>query len=410
MYTGESWMNIRALRNQGLSYREIGRRLGVDRRTAKKLSEIDEPPTPKPRQRSSLVDPFAHVIEAWIEKSPKMTAKTIYEQLIPLGFQGGYTIIKEFVAKKRGEISRKATVRFETLPGYQAQVDFGKIPVEYLSGEKTNETLFAIQLGFSRYRVALLAPNERRSTLCDCLTKAFVDIDGVANELLFDNLKAVVKKPRTATEEAILQEAWILFCAHFGTATRACPPYRGQTKGKVERLIGTIKSGLLGSTFVDRAHLESELLMQTKRYNENTHSTTKMAPIERLEIERPYLLALPEDISAPEVAQVRKVSSESWISFEGNQYSVPALFAKKEMTVKPSGLELLFFDKKGALIWSHKRREAGSGATIMVEEHYDGVTGSEEAFDHLTRLQEMGLSPFEVEKRPLSVYAEVAGD
>lgn len=408
MYKSESWMNIKALRNQGLSYREIGRRLGVDRRTAKKLAQVDEPPVPKTRERTSLVDPFAHVIEAWIEKSPKMTAKTIFEQLIPLGFEGGYTIIKEFVAKTRGEINNKATVRFETLPGYQAQVDFGKIPVEYLSGEKTNESFFAIQLGFSRFRVALLAPNERRSTLCDCLTKALVDIGGVPTELLFDNLKPVVKKPRTATEDAILQEAWILFCAHFGTTSRICPPYRGQTKGKVERLIGTIKTGLLGRTFVDRAHLESELLMQTDRYNKNIHSTTKMTPNERIELERPYLVTLPDNISTPEVAQARKVSNESWISFEGNQYSVPAAFAKKEMMVKPTGLELLFFDKKDALVWSHKRRPAGSGATVMVEEHYAGVAGSKEAFDHLTRLQEMGLSPFEVEKRPLSVYAEVA--
>jgi len=407
VYRSESWMNIKALKKQGLSYREIGRRLGVDRRTVKKLAGTDEPPAPRARQRTSLLDPFAHVVEAWLEKAPKMQAKTIFEQLIPLGFEGGYTIVKEFVAKLKDEVKHKATVRFETLPGYQAQVDFGQLPIEYLSGEVVKETLFAFQMGFSRYRVLALAPNEKRSTLIDCLVSAFFEIGGVPAELLLDNLKPVVYRPRTATEDAVFQDAWILFCAHHGTLSRACWPYRGQTKGKVERLIGIAKSALLGRTFLNREHLKDELKRATVRYNNSIHSTTKMKPLERLKLEELYLLPLAENAYPPEIAERRKVSAEAWVAFEGNRYSVPAAFVKKEIVVKAVGLEVQFFDKLGAMVCTHRRRAPSAGEVVMVPEHYEGVAGAAEAFDHLNRLEEMGLSPFVVEKRPLSVYAEI---
>ena len=54
-----------------------------------------------------------------------MKATLIYERLRLLGYEGSYSVVKRKVAEMREELSRRATVRFETLPGQQAQVDFG---------------------------------------------------------------------------------------------------------------------------------------------------------------------------------------------------------------------------------------------------------------------------------------------
>ena len=127
---------------------EIGAALGIDRRTAKKLCGMEDLPEPAARERSSIIDPFAEVIDAWLEKRPSLKASVIAAQLEPLGYGGSYATVKRYVASKKSDLTRRATVRFETLPGYQAQVDFGKIKVAFLSGEVERIVFFALQMGF----------------------------------------------------------------------------------------------------------------------------------------------------------------------------------------------------------------------------------------------------------------------
>lgn len=407
MYGKGTWVNARSMRAQGMSYLEIGKILGVDRRTAKKLCGMEELPEPKARERSSIIDPFSEVIDAWLEKRPTLKASVISSQLEPLGWTGSYVTVKRYVASKKAELTHRATVRFETLPGYQAQVDFGKVRVCLLSGDVQRIVFFALQLGFSRYRVAAVCPDETQDTLIACLSKAFAEIGGVPAELLVDNMKPVVTRPRTSDEPAVFTDGWMRFCAYHGITTNACWPYRAQTKGKVERLIGVVKSFISARTFLDVDHLQEELAAETLRYNASVHSTTGQEPLLRLELERAYLLPPPERPYSYTVTHRRTASRDLLVSFEGSKYSVPAAYASKKVKVKASPAEVLIFSGDGALIASHARRPKGIGATVMDPEHYEGLPGADLAFTHLERLQELGLSPFTVERRPLTVYAEV---
>jgi len=221
-------------------------------------------------------------------------------------------------------------------------------------------------------------------------------------------MKPVVTKPRSAGEEAVFTDGWTRFCAYHGLSTNACWPYRAQTKGKVERLVGVVKGFLSSRTFLDMDHLEAELASETLRYNSAVHSTTRQAPLLRLELERNYLGGLPEHPFSYTVTHKRTASRDLLVSFEGSKYSVPSAYAAKKVKVKASPSEVLIFSCNGALLASHARKPKGFGATIMDPDHYEGLPGAELAFSHLARLQELGLSPFTVERRPLSVYAEVA--
>jgi transposase len=125
MYRKDTWVNAKAMRSQGMSYNEIANALGINKRTAIKLCKRDEIPTPAPRERPSILDPFTEIIDDWLEKRPRMNATVIFSQLGPLGYEGSYPTVKRYVASKKEELAHRATVRFETLPGFQAQVDFG---------------------------------------------------------------------------------------------------------------------------------------------------------------------------------------------------------------------------------------------------------------------------------------------
>lgn len=209
----------------------------------------------------------------------------ITAQLEPLGWTGSYATVKRYVAARKAELTHRATVRFETLPGYQAQVDFGKVRVSLLSGDIQRIVFFALQMGFSRYRVAYVCSDETQDTLIACPSAAFSEIGGLPAELLVDNMKPVVTKPRNRDEEAVFTDGWMRFCAHHGIATNACWPYRAQTKGKVERLIGVIKSFISSRTFLDIDHLEEELAAEMLRYNWST--SISFSPQRQLKLPMP---------------------------------------------------------------------------------------------------------------------------
>lgn len=407
MYKEMTWMEAKRLRAQGMSYQEIGQMLGIDRRTAKKLVEDNEPPAPSPRDRSTKADEYEDVIRIWLEDRPKMQATFIHERLKPLGYKGSYSVVKRKVAEIREELDRIATVRFETLPGHQAQVDFGEARLRFLAGT-FKVILLVVMFGFSRWRRTMLCPNQTRASLTAGLTECLYSAGGVPAEMLFDNLKPVIIKPRRPGEEAYIAPEWLRFCAYYGTGTRACWPYRPQTKGKVERPIGVVKANLANHTFIDLDHLEAELVRADAAYNARVHSTTGMPPDERLAIERGYLIELPEEPFAYSLTYDRQVFRDCFLSFDGNQYSAPSPYAGTGVKVRATPSEVHIVSAQGALVAAHARRPKGSGTRVLDPEHWRGLPGAPEAISNLVKLEEMGLSPYVVEKRDLAVYEEVA--
>ena len=118
-------MDIRSDRQKGLSYVELGKKYHMDQRTAKRYAESPEKPKytltgPKP----SKLDGYKQQIDQWLEEAP-YSAVRILEKLQEQGFEGKYSIVKEYVRGKKKDLDEKATVRFETMPGKQGQMDWG---------------------------------------------------------------------------------------------------------------------------------------------------------------------------------------------------------------------------------------------------------------------------------------------
>jgi transposase len=410
MYGELEWLKVRRLAQQGLKYMKIGRDLGIDRRTVKKLLLMPQPPRPSSRERQSILDEFKSMIDGWMGIDPGISAVDIERKLRALGYEGSYSTLKRYVRWKKEEIFREATVRFETLPGQQAQVDFSQIKPIYADGTVDKLSLYHFVSGFSRWKDADVCDSQKRKVLMHSLEQTFWQVGGVVKEVLFDNLAPVAKKARTFHREGELADEWIRFGAYYGFETRLSMAYRAQTKGKVERPIDPVKRFIASEVFLSREHLRKELKIFIQKENTKIHATTKERPIDRLDKEKKFLQPLPE--KSLELARVerRRVSRDCFVSIDGVRYSVPWEHVKKEIEVRITETEVQILSLRGSLIASHRRMHLSlrnKYPYVVQREHYEGLSGVEEAFSNLEKLNQMGFGPFYVERRPLEEYLEV---
>ena len=236
-------MDIVTLNRQGLTQRAIARRLGISRNTVKKYLEnpnLAFAPAPV-RQRKSQLDPYLGNIEAWIKEDSCYTGTWIYDRLTAMGFTGSYEIVKRKVRKLKNRYQKVAYMRFETEPGFQAQVDFGEFQVEHANGHIEKLYLFSMILGYSRKIYARLISRCDLPSFLDCHIHAFIHFGGVPSQILYDRMKNVFvgtiagKKKFNASLEG--------FALHYGFKPEVAPAYAAWVKGKVERPYTFIREG-----------------------------------------------------------------------------------------------------------------------------------------------------------------------
>ena len=187
---GNLWMEIRNERKKGLSYTEIARKHHIDPRTAKKYAESDSKPVytltaPKP----SKLDPYKHLIDMWLEEAP-YSAVRIHEKLMEQGCDCKYTIVRQYVATRKADLNEKATVRFETMPGLQGQVDWGFFEnyKVFENGEHKKLYCFLMVLGYSRMRYIEFVTDMSTTTLIKCHIMLFSTL----NDAPFFTLNSVI--------------------------------------------------------------------------------------------------------------------------------------------------------------------------------------------------------------------------
>ncbi len=330
---GNLWMDIRNERKKGLSYAEIARKHHIDPRTAKKYAESPEKPVytltePKP----SKLDPYKHLIDMWLEEAP-YSAVRILEKLQEQGCDCKYTIVRQYVATKKSDLNEKATVRFETVPGLQGQVDWGFFEnyTVYENGEYKKLYCFLMILGYSRMRYIEFVTDMSTTTLIQCHINAFRYFGGYPEEILYDNMKQVVVKRMMKQSDSELNKQFEDFAGFYGFKPVLCRPYRGQTKGKVERTVRYVRENFMVGI---QYHSLSDLNGQAKRWcdkiNAKIHGTTNVPPVSRLAQEN--LMPLKREYIIDKI-NLRRVEKDCLISYAGNKYSVPAEYVGKDVTV-----------------------------------------------------------------------------
>ena len=332
---GDLWMNIRNDRKKGMSYVDIGKRYNIDRRTAKKYSEANHKPKytyAKPKHK--IMEDYADYVNELLSEAPYSAVRI--KELIEEHFNVkiNYTSVQRYVKDIKGELNKKATVRFETMPGVQAQVDWGffeNYTVIDENGEIKKLYCFLMILGYSRMRYIEFVTDMTTETLIKCHLHAFEYFGGYPQEILYDNMKQVVIKRLLKQSESELNKTFEDFTGFFGFKPILCRPYRGQTKGKIERTVRYVRENfMIGIKYRSLEDLNDKAFKWCEKINNKPHSTTNKIPKIRLleenlnEVKRKYII---------DSDNVRIVQKDCLISFGGNKYSVPYEYVKRHVIV-----------------------------------------------------------------------------
>ena len=233
MYGREQRVLLRHYLEQGLSKAEIARALSVSRRTVYhwiKTGQLDRELdkeavryTPRPPVQRKI-DRFRPIILARLTEYPKLSATRLHDEIRAAGYAGGYTQVKEFVRQVRPTPVIDPVVRFETAPGWQAQVDFAEFRLPW--GKRY---ALLVVLGYSRLLWMQFYSRQTMSVLIRGLEHAFAMFGGVPAEVLFDQMKAVIIDDQRSVGGKLLENVEFLrFAAHWGfrvrTTDQLCAP------------------------------------------------------------------------------------------------------------------------------------------------------------------------------------------
>ena len=407
---------IRELYRKGVSISEIARQTGHDRKTIRKI--VNGPLIPKKKerkQRERKIDPYTDHLEKRISEGV-LNARKLYHEVKHLGYQGKETMIRSFVQFHRKKYQPKATIRFETEPGEQAQIDWGHFGHIQHQGRRRNLYGFVMTLGWSRAMYLAFTVSASSAWFLRCHLHAFHYLGGVPRTILHDNLKTAVIS-QNAQGQISWNSRYLDFAEYYGFTPRACKPYRAQTKGKVESSIKYVKGNFwLGLSFIDLADLNHQALGWLNTVaNVRVHGTTQKIPMEQLSLEGLQSLYGKPDYDTS-IVVVRRSSRDCLVSYDGNFYSVPALYAQERLTVKETETaQIDIYDPQGEKIASHQKAE-GRQQRVVVPAHYQGVFGfckpptavGGKQVDQQTSLQSFPIpdAPLVV-ARPLSEYQQL---
>ena len=399
-------MSIRNDRLKGMSYTEIGRKYNIDPRTAKKYAESDtRPEYLLTEPKASMLDPYKEQIDVWLEEAP-FSARRILEKIKENGFPGEYTTVKNYVRGKKEQLDEKATVRFETTPGLQGQVDWAFFEDHrvLVDGKEKKLYCFLMVLGYSRMRYIEFVTDMSTNTLVRCHQNAFRYLGGYPEEILYDNMKQVVIKRLLKQEDSTLNRQFEDFAGFYGFKPVLCRPYRGQTKGKVERTVAFVRDNfMVGVKYNSLDDLNGQALAWCNKVNGNIHGTTGEIPFERVKKEglnplvREYIM---------DKINLRRVQKDCLISFAGNQYSVPAEYVGKDVAVVclDSMLAAYYEGKQIALHrLSYQKKDM-----VVNANHYRRMTVKQSFDIENTLLDQTNLIDFPVLSPDLSAYDEIA--
>ncbi|AYE34773.1 IS21 family transposase [Clostridium septicum] len=342
---------IMEVNNLKVNKSQIARELGVDARTVGKyLNGYVKPAT---RNRKSPIDDFKPIIQSLLseESIQIFYYKRVLWQYLKdnHGLDCAQSSFRRYISnnvefndyfkrRKKGYISNKSTMRFETDKGHQAQLDW-KENIDFVlsNGEVININIFVLILSYSRFRIYRLSLEKTQDILFSFLNESFEAFGGVPKELLTDNMKTVMDQPRTTYQSGKVNNKFQQFADDYGFKVRPCIAGRPNTKAKVEapmKLLDEIRA-YNGTLNFDELH---ELILKLNdRINGTCHTSTGKIPVLHLEKEKDFLFALPTEQIRNQyniITTSVKVNSQSMISYKSNQYSVPPEYIGKKLKLQ----------------------------------------------------------------------------
>jgi transposase len=177
-----------------------------------------------------------YLLARMLGEDPVTNAEVLFDEIREQGYDGGRSILKEFMAPLREVAKNKTTERFETRPGQQGQVDWGTFKKP---GRKRVQG-FVMTLGWSRTMYLDFTDTQALAFFLACHERAFHYYGGGPEEILYDRTKTVGLRDDDRGEP-VFHPGLLDFAGHYGYRPRLCRAYRPQTKGKTENGVGYVR-------------------------------------------------------------------------------------------------------------------------------------------------------------------------
>jgi transposase len=353
----------------------IAAELGVHHQTVEHAIEADRFARSQRQFRPSMLDPYKAFIGEVLEKHPRLRATRILEMVRARGYPGGYMPVMRYVRSVRPAAKAEAFLKLATLPGEQAQVDWGHFGKIQVGAATRSLSCFVLVLSWSRAMFARFTLDQTLETFLRGHLLAFEALGGVPRRILYDNLKSVVIE---RVGEHIRFHPQILECAgHYHFAPVPCAPYRGNEKGKVERAIQYLRHGFFAarrfSSLEDLNRQLAEWIERIAHARPVPGDPTRRPVADALAAERERLLPLPA--GRFECDHLRPVASgkQPYVRFDRNDYSIPHDRIRQPLTLIASETEVRITDAVGTVLAAH-RRSYDSGVVVEDPAHLEKLT------------------------------------
>ena len=326
--------------------------------------------------RPSQVDLYLPFMVATLAKFPRLTASRLHAMVQERGYTGGADHFRHIVACHRPRPAAEAYLRLRTLPGEQAQVDWGHFGHIVVGRAKRPLMAFVMVLSYSRRIFLRFSLNARMDSFLRGHVLAFAAFGGVARVLLYDNFKsAVLERVDHPSGTAIRFHPDLLaFAAAHRYEPRPVAVARGNEKGRVERSIRYIRDNFFAArsfTDVDDLNTQAQAWVagpaSDRRWPEDDRLTVRQAG----QAEQPSLMGLPEhDYPVAERLEVH-AGKTPYVRFDLNDYSIPHTHVRRTLTVLADSDRVRVLD--GAAVLATHRRSWDRRAQIEQEVHVQAL-------------------------------------
>jgi transposase len=376
MVEAEAVREMREFAARGWGAKRIARELGLARNTVRRYlrggpaAEVQERPTARCLDGTSRLEAVA-----LFDGVAEGNAVVVAEMLAQRGIEASIRTVQRAVAERRREqiAAALATVRFETAPGRQMQIDFGERRV-WIAGEQVTVHFLAAVLSYSRRIFVKAFLHERQGEWLDGIASAFRHFGGVPVEVLGDNSRCLVVGRNREAQTVTFHGAYLAFCRDWDVQPRACQPYRARTKGKTESGVKYVKrNGIAGRRFESFADLEAHLAEWQLAADQRVHGTTHERPAERFEREeRAALRSLPARPLPTHGRRLqRRVANDALVDIDTVRYSVPHRLVRDQVEALVTPTEVRIFHGQD-LIAVHAR-SFEPHAHVVDPAHFEGL-------------------------------------
>lgn len=395
--------SIRTLADGGWGPKRIANELGVAKNTVKRYLRGGAAAEVQVRPAARCLDEQAtkRAVELW-DGLAERNAVVVAQMLADEGIEASVRTVQRALRDRRQQVhaATVATVRFETSPGRQMQIDFGEKKL-LIAGAEVRVYLLVAVLSHSRRLFVKAFLNQRGDDWREGVAQAFRHFGGVPLEVLGDNAKPLVLERNRAAGTVTFHPAYLDFCREWDVAPRACGPYRARTKGKTESGVKYVKkNALAGRSFASFEALAAHLSTWMVQADERIHGTTHERPRERFERdERTALRPLPlRPKPARRQLLTRRVAHAALVDVDTVRYSVPHRLVRARVEVEVADENVRIFH--GAELVATHRRSSEPHARVVDPSHWNGLWRREP-------VEAPAESPLKALGRTLDDYAAV---